>query len=189
MVKNSLLITLLFLFTFTLIISAGAQAPTFEQPAVVTTCGQSPAALMVKMICQQVGVECTQKDLLTGEELKESDYQTLIITMGTSSKGMGAAGTNMNQEEARIDKLIEVAEEKGIQILGAHVEGMSRRVDSNDEKSIEIVMPNSDALIIKNASNEDNFFTEKSEELNIPVEYFDKNMEMGNAVEKLFDVK
>lgn len=187
MLKNSLLITLLFLFTFTVMTSAGA--PAFEQPAVVTTCGQSPAALMVKMICQQVGVDCSQNDLLTAEDLKGSDYQTLIITMGTSGKGMGAAGTNMNQEEARIDKLIQIAEEKGIQILGAHVEGMSRRVDNNDEKSIEIVMPNSDALIIKNASNEDGFFTEKSEELNIPVVFFDKNMEMGNAIKELFKVQ
>jgi len=102
---------------------------------------------------------------------------------------MGAAGTNMDKEANRINSLIETAKEKGLQVLGAHIEGMSRRVDENDAKSIEIVMPQSDALIIKEASNEDGFFTEKSEELDIPVVFFEKNMEMGEAIKELFDIQ
>ncbi|MGM0601948.1 MAG: DUF6305 family protein [Bacillota bacterium] len=187
MFKKVLLLTLVTIFSLSFITSAAL--PVFEQPAVVTTCGQSPGALMVKMICQQAGVECEQKDLLTAADLEGSNYKTLIVTMGTSGKGMGAAGTNMNQEAERINALIKTAKENGLKVLGAHIEGMSRRVDENDAKSIEIVMPQSDALIIKEASNEDGFFTEKSKELDIPAIYFDKNMEMGEAVKELFDVQ
>lgn len=187
MIKKVLLLTIISLLALSFI--AYAELPVFEQPAVVTTCGQSPGALMVKMISQQVGVECEQNDLLTAADLAGSNYKTLIVTMGTSGKGMGAAGTNMDQEADRINSLIETAKEKGLQVIGAHIEGMARRVDENDAKSIEIVMPQSDALIIKNSSNEDGFFTEKSEELDIPIVFFDKNMEMGEAIKELFDVQ
>ncbi|MGM0548587.1 MAG: DUF6305 family protein [Bacillota bacterium] len=187
MIKKVLLFTVITLFTLTFISSAAM--PVFEEPVVVTTCGQSPGALMVKMIAQQVGINAEQKDLLTAEGLKGNDYKTLIVTMGTSGKGMGAAGTNMKQEAKRINNLIKVAQENGIQILGAHIEGMSRRADENDAKSIEIVMPQSDALIIKEASNQDDFFSKKSEELNIPAIFFDKNNEMGKAFQELFDIQ
>jgi hypothetical protein len=187
MIKKALLFTVISLFALSFITSAAM--PVFEQPVVVTTCGQSPGALMVKMISQQVGIDITQNDLLTAEALEESDYKTLIVTMGTSGKGMGAAGTNMDQEAERINNLITTAKENGLQVLGAHIEGMARRADDNDAKSIEIVMHQSDALIIKDASNQDGFFTEKSEELNIPAIFFDKNNEMGEAIKKLFDIQ
>jgi len=187
MIKKALLFTVISLFALTFITSAAM--PVFEQPVVVTTCGQSPGALMVKMISQQVGIKITQNDLITAEGLAGSNYKTLIVTMGTSGKGMGAAGTNMKEEAARINNLITTAKENGLQVLGAHIEGMARRADDNDAKSIEIVMPQSDALIIKDASNQDGFFTEKSEELNIPAVFFDKNNEMGEAIKKLFDIK
>ena len=187
MIKKALLFTVISLFALTFITSAAM--PVFEEPVVVTTCGQSPGALMVKMISQQVGIKITQNDLITAEGLAGSNYKTLIVTMGTSGKGMGAAGTNMKEEAARINNLITTAKENGLQVLGAHIEGMARRADDNDAKSIEIVMPQSDALIIKDASNQDGFFTEKSEELNIPAVFFDKNNEMGEAIKKLFDIK
>jgi hypothetical protein len=187
MIKKALLFTVISLFALSFITSAAM--PVFEQPVVVTTCGQSPGALMVKMISQQVGINITQNDLLTAESLEGSDYKTLIVTMGTSGKGMGAAGTNMKEEAERINNLITTAKENGLQVLGAHIEGMSRRADDNDAQSIEIVMHQSDALIIKDASNQDGFFTEKSEELNIPAVFFDKNNEMGEAIKKLFDIQ
>ncbi|ADO76617.1 DUF6305 family protein [Halanaerobium praevalens] len=187
MIKKILFLTVITLFTLTFV--GAAAMPVFEEPVVVTTCGQSPGALMVKMIAQQVGIKAEQKDLLTAEGLKGNNYKTLIVTMGTSGKGMGAAGTNMKQEAKRIDNLIETAKENGLQVLGAHIEGMSRRADENDAQSIEIVMPQSDALIIKDSSNQDDFFSKKSEELNIPAIFFDKNNEMGKAFQELFDIK
>jgi len=187
MIKKALFFTVISLFALSFITSAAM--PVFEEPVVVTTCGQSPGALMVKMISQQVGIKITQNDLITAEGLEGSNYKTLIVTMGTSGKGMGAAGTNMKEEAARINNLITTAKENGLQVLGAHIEGMARRADDNDAKSIEIVMPQSDALIIKDASNQDGFFTEKSEELNIPAVFFDKNNEMGKAIKKLFDIQ
>ncbi len=182
-----LLVAVLLVLVFSFTVNA-AELPVFNQPVVVTTCGQSPGALMVKMICQQSNIDCTQNDLLTVQDLKAGNFKTLIITMGTSGKGMGAAGTNMNEEEKRISSLIKTAKELNIKLIGAHVEGMSRRVDENDARSIEIVLPDSEALLVKNASNEDGYFAEKSEELEIPAVFFEKNMDMGAAINKFFDV-
>ena len=77
-----------------------------EAPAIVTTCGQSPGALMVKLLFKRAKIECEQNDALTADDLKDGKYKTLIITTGTSLKGMGAAGTDIDAEVKRIQAVI-----------------------------------------------------------------------------------
>jgi len=78
--------------------------PKVELPLAVTTCGQSPGALMVWVLCKQIKLPCDRADLLKAEDLKSkaeegNPYKTLIITTGTSMKGMGAAGVDIDYEE------------------------------------------------------------------------------------------
>ncbi len=168
--------------------------PEAKLPLVATTCGQSPAALMFKVMGGRINLLCTQNDLLTKEDLiskaeEGEGYKTLIITTGTSTKGMGAAGTDMNAEVARINGLIQEARKQGMLIVGAHIEGMSRRVDSMDALSIETVMPIADVLIIKAASDEDGYFTKLSEEKNIPMIVFEQPLEIADVLKKLFNLE
>ncbi len=122
------------------------EIPTVETPLVVTTCGQSPGALMIWVLSKQIKLPCDREDLLTAEHLKAkaeegNPYKTLIITTGTSMKGMGAAGVDIDYEVARIEAVIEEAKKEGILIIGAHIEGMARRVDATDAVSIATVIP------------------------------------------------
>ncbi len=69
---------------------------------------------------------CDWTNLLTAENLKTkaesgNQYKTLIITTGTSLKGMGAADVNMDVELYRINELIEEAKKEGIMIIGVHL--------------------------------------------------------------------
>ena len=45
--------------------------------------------------------------------------KVLFITTGTSMKGMGAAGTDINDEIARINALIAEAKKQGIYVIGS----------------------------------------------------------------------
>ena len=61
-----------------------------------------------------------------------ADCKTLILAVGGSSKGLGAAGIDADQELARTDALIAAAKEKGITILALHTGGSARRGTLSD---------------------------------------------------------
>ena len=191
------LVLTLGLFLVLSLISFAAQQPeipTVETPLVVTTCGQSPGALMVWVLSKQIKLPCDRDDLLTAEDLKAkaeegNPYKTLIITTGTSMKGMGAAGVDIDYEVARIEAIIEEAKKEGILIIGAHIEGMARRVDATDAASIATVIPESKLLLIREDSNEDGYFTKAAEEQGIPIITFKETLDLVDIFKQLFNLE
>lgn len=168
--------------------------PKVELPLVVTTCGQSPGALMVWVLSKQIKLPCDRDDLLTAEDLKAkaeegNPYKTLIITTGTSMKGMGAAGVDIDFETARIEAVIEEAKKQGILIIGAHIEGMARRVDATDAASIATVIPESKLLLIREDGNEDDYFTIAAEKQGIPIITFKKTLDLIDIFKQLFNLE
>jgi hypothetical protein len=135
--------------------------------------------------------QATPKDLVDAAEAG-TPYKSIIIVTGASLKGMGAAGVSIKDELARTAALIEEAERQGITIIGAHVEGMSRRAqgaapgDNSDELSIDAVCPSSDFMIVREDGNEDRRFTIISEENGIPLILFEKNMELGDVLKSVY---
>jgi len=101
--------------------------PKASTPILVTSCGQSEGPSMLNTILKRVGVVYDIVPLATGNDLKAKGYKTLIITMGASLKGMGAAGISIDDELKRISELIDAARKAKIAIIGAHIEGMKRR--------------------------------------------------------------
>ncbi len=188
-----LFLIMVFMLCFSGIGYAGQEAtlPKLELPLVVTTAGQSPGALMIWVLCNQIKLPCERADLLKAEDLKAkaeegNPYRTLIITTGTSMKGMGAAGVDIDFEVARIKSIIEEAKAEGITIVGAHIEGMARRVDATDTASIETVIPQSHLLLIREDSNEDGYFTKAAEELGIPIITFKETLDLADILKELF---
>lgn len=191
------LVLTLSLFLGLSLISFAAEQPSIpkvELPLVVTTCGQSPGALMVWVLSKQIKLPCDRNDLLTAEDLKAkaeegNPYKTLIITTGTSMKGMGAAGVDIDYEVARIEAIIEEAKKQGILIIGAHIEGMARRVDATDAASIATVIPESKLLLIREDGNEDDYFTIAAEKQGIPIITFKKTLDLIDIFKQLFNLE
>lgn len=196
-VFNLVLVLILSLFFCLSTISYATEQPSIpkvEPPLVVTTCGQSPGALMIWVLSKQIKLPCDRKDLLTAEDLKAkaeegNPYKTLIITTGTSMKGMGAAGVDIDYEVARIEAIIQEAKKEGILIIGAHIEGMSRRVDATDAASIATVIPESKLLLIREDSNEDSYFTKAAEEQGIPIITFKETLDLADIFKQLFNLE
>jgi len=167
--------------------------PELHRPILVTTCGQSPGALMVKLICDQLGIPCTEGDLLTADEfLSECSGETLdkvgvlFVTTGTSLKGMGAAGVEVDTEVARCTALIEAAREQGMIIIVGQIEGPSRRVDEYDEASITAMSPLADLLITRSDVNDDGYFTDLAETLGIPQIFIEETLDLEVLLPILF---
>jgi hypothetical protein len=169
--------------------------PELRAPIIVTTCGQSPGALMVKLICdsEQVAIACEEMDLLTADELLAEcpedikDFAgVLFVTTGTSLKGMGAAGVDVDSEVARCIALVEAARDLGMIIIVGQIEGPSRRVDEYDEASIRAMSPLADLLITRTDVNEDGYFTDLAEELEIPQIFIEETLDLEVLLPLLF---
>ena len=134
-------------------------------PVLVASCGQSTAPDTLNAILRKVAIPYDVVGAATVKDLAAKPYKTLIVTMGASLKGMGAAGVSIDDELKRTGELIEAARKAKITIIGAHIEGMSRRAqgaeagDTTDEQSIDLVAPKSDILFIRKDGNSDNRFT------------------------------
>ncbi len=179
--------------------SVGGQElpPRAETPVLVTSCGQSPGPTTLKVVLQRLKLDFVIEPLATPATLQEASpegnaVKTLIVVMGASLKGMGAAGISIEDELQRTAELISAARKAGIKIIGAHVEGMKRRAqgaaagDTTDEQSIDAVAPNSDLLLVYKEGNSDGRFNAISEARNIPLVEVEKMMDLVPALEKLF---
>lgn len=91
-----------------LALAAGGQESDFLQgmfdlraPLLVTTCGQSPGAPMLGLVCGEAGIACVRQDLVYAGDLAADcppgaeiyHAGVLFVTTGTSLKGVGAAGS------------------------------------------------------------------------------------------------
>jgi hypothetical protein len=98
----------------------------------------------------------------------------------------------MPDELARTAALLEEARRQGLTVIGAHVEGMARRAqgaspgDNSDELSIDAVMPGADFMIVRQDGDEDRRFTLISERHGVPLVLFEKNMELGELLTRVF---
>jgi hypothetical protein len=181
-------ITAVITVSFVLIASfaAGqAQAPKAETPVLLASCGQSPGPVMLKVILQKLGLKYELNALATPADLKAkaqagTPYKSLVIVMGASLKGMGAAGISIDDELKRSAELIDEARKEGIKIIGAHIEGMKRRSqgaaagDTTDEQTID------------EEGDSDGRFTTISKARNIPMIIVEKNLDLVTELGKLF---
>jgi len=155
--------------------SGGASSAEFDGklhgPFVMTTCGQSTGSVMCHMVATQAGVTSTDEHQLLADELDTvaPDAKTLIISTGTSGKGMGAAGTDVGDEIERCTAVAQAAKEKGMVVVCAHVEGMSRRTDANDQASIDAILPLADVIVCVEESDSDGLFSNYAQEHGIPI--------------------
>ena len=102
-----------------------------QTPAILTSIGQSADVDIANTLCTKAGIEVTLNKNITGDELPD-DCKTLILAVGGSSKGLGAAGIDADQELARTDALIAAAKDKGITVLAMHTGGSARRGTLSD---------------------------------------------------------
>ena len=151
-------------------------------PYLVTTCGQSPGAVMINMVAMQNGLQSTSENVLNAD-YDFSGINTLIVTTGTSMKGMGSAGTDVNVEIERNTATIKAAKEAGLTIVGAHVEGMARRADNADQQSIDAVLALSDIVVCTEDSDSDGFFTNYANEHGLPLIKVKDSLALADVME------
>ena len=138
-----------------------------EQPILLTSVGQSADVEMVKVMVEKNGLTYTMKSLANSEDLGEN--KTLLLAIGGSSKGLGAAGIDADQEIARVKALIEAADAKGMSIIAVHIGGEARRGELSD-KFIAPCFEKADYAIVVKDGDKDGLMNGLAAKAGIPMD-------------------
>ncbi|MDO5116309.1 MAG: DUF6305 family protein [Synergistaceae bacterium] len=121
----------------------------------LTSIGQSSDAMMVKLVLRALKITPDYDSIMQPEAL--GSQKVLIMVVGGSSKGLGAAGIDKDDEIKRMAALCKIAEKKKIKLLMMHVGGEGRRGTLSDF-FIKETIPHGDALILVDGANKDGLF-------------------------------
>lgn len=158
-------------------------APIADQPLILTSAGQSADVKMIESLIKKTDIPYTIDTVLNAENI--GDAKTLIIAIGGSSKGLGAAGIDTDEEIERVTTLIAKAKEDGMTIIGMHVGGEGRRGELSD-KFVNATVGSVDYLVYVESGNYDNLLTDLASENNIPFESVESIAGSLEALQKAF---
>jgi len=179
-------ITLLAVFGLVLAASPAAQTPQalFEQPMIITSAGQSSGDAQIALqLTKRAGLAAVLSKSGTSKDLE--NQKTLVLVLGASMKGLGAAGLDTNKEKERIRELTAQAKTKGIPILAMHLGGGQRRGELTDE-IVKEFLPMAKAAIVLKSGNADGLFTKICKDKAIPLIEIDKSLDAVEPLKTLF---
>ena len=138
----------------------------YKQPVFVTSFGQSTDAAMLDTVMKRIGVDYVYNATATAEAMK--GYKTVIIAVGASTKGLGAAGISESDETARAKAIMEYINSNEIEVICCHIGGSARRGTLSDLYS-DMVMEKASLIVLKEDANFDYKFTKYAEEHKKPI--------------------
>lgn len=160
------------------------------EPLLITNAGQGPGGKMARLLIirSQAVEDWTYNAEPQPEDLEGKPYKTMLVVIGSSSKGLGASGITIDDEIERLDRMIEKAKELDMQIIAAQIEGKARRDREGgpNERSINAIVPYADYIIVKEDANFDGKFTKISEENNIPMTIIEDTLELTEVIKAMY---
>lgn len=138
----------------------------YQQPVFVTSLGQSTDAAMLDTVMKRIGVDYVYNATATAEAMK--GYKTVVIAVGASTKGLGAAGISESEETARARAIMDYIKANDIEVICCHIGGSARRGTLSDLYA-DMVMEESSLIVLKEDANFDYKFTRYAEEHNVPI--------------------
>lgn len=148
-----------------------------DNPALLTSVGQSADIEMVRVLLTRAGMPFRSEALLYADGL-DSEDRTLILVVGGSAKGLGAAGISADDELARSQALVNQAREMGMSVIAVHVGGDARRGALSD-RFINFAIPVADYVIVVSTGNADGLFTDLTEQAGIQLTSVGRIAEAG----------
>ncbi len=164
--------------------SSGPTIADIQGPLFITDVGQGNTARMVEMMLRRLGDWEMKRDDTAKVEALGEEYRTLVIGVGGSTKGLGAAGLDISSEMERTRALLEKAKEMEIPVVGVHIGGEPRRGELSDPFN-ELVCEHSTAFIVYAGGNQDGFFTEIAEEHELHLVEVEQKPQTGEALAEL----
>ena len=110
----------------------------FPKPVFVTSFGQSTDGAMLQTVMKRIGVPFTYNPTATDSEV--AGAKTVVVAVGASTKGLGAAGVSEADEMDRARKVMARIQQDGIPVVFVHIGGETRRGALSDSLA-DLVLP------------------------------------------------
>ena len=135
-------------------------------------------------ICNILG--CKLSDIFIKESDEVADqWQSEIKRRlnDNEDSGLKIFGSGLRKIRQQSGKTIaQAAKDAGMVVVGAHIEGMARRTDNSDEKSIEAVMGMADVILVVEDSDSDGFFTDYAAQNNKPLIKVSEALDIASVI-------
>ncbi|MCP4751335.1 MAG: hypothetical protein GY866_10605 [Proteobacteria bacterium] len=138
---------------------------------------------MVKVLLIRARVKYTHNNLAK-PDLPEK-HKSVVMVVGYSGKGLGAAGISKEQEIERTRALLETAEEKNIPVVLTHIGGKSRRGPSSTIL-LEMVSENAACMVFVEGGNPDGLLTKLARNNGFPFRSSKKITQTLSLFKELF---
>lgn len=150
----------------------------------LTTVGQADSDIVGNVFKKAgaIGSYETQ-NMLQASEVAEGSV--VFLTLGASSKGLGAAGVDESSERARAAEFAAAASQGKFSLVLFHVGGTARRGASSDP-IIEAAFPGATACFVVSSGNEDAFFTNLASTNNVSLYEVSKALELVDYAKGMF---
>ena len=100
-------------------VTIGTITEKFQGPVLVTSFGQSTDGSMIEQVMKRLKtVAYTYNPTATSADL--GGVKTVVIAVGNSTKGLGAAGISQDQETARAKEFMAAAKKAGVKVICCH---------------------------------------------------------------------
>lgn len=162
---------------------AQSDLPRFQPPALITSAGQNAEVQMVAVLAKRANLDHQLNKMATAQDI--SNFKTLLLVLGASLKGLGAAGLDTNKEMERVKGLVAAAQQNNIPILCLHLGGEERRGAQSDE-FIKAFLPMARMAIVVKSGNKDGLFTQICQEKKIPLLEIEKITDALEPLKKAF---
>ncbi|MDD5088154.1 MAG: DUF6305 family protein [bacterium] len=163
--------------------AAVAEERPFAEPILLTSCGQSADVLMMKTLLARDSLSFEFLPSATAENLP--NMGSLLIVLGGSSKGLGAAKISEADEIARVTALTAAAEAAGIPILAAHIGGLNRRGPLSDPFN-RLGAEQSSRLVVVKGGDDDGFFAKIAAEKSIPLDTLNTALDVAPLLAEIY---
>ena len=165
-------------------VTIGSITEKFQGPVLVTSFGQSTDGSMIEQVMKRLKtVAYTYNPTATSADL--GGVKTVVIAVGNSTKGLGAAGISQDQETARAKEFMAAAKKAGVKVICCHIGGATRRGALSDAFA-DMVLPLSSFILVKEDGNEDGKFTSFAAANNIPITLVYGSKDTVDAFKQIF---
>lgn len=158
----------------------------YPSPFLMTSAGQNPDVLMVKIVAEREKLDFNYEALAETGDVQGN--KTLLLVMGVSMKGLGSAGIKLDDELARVDRLIGEARSREMSVIGMFAGGAGGRGgrDQLTDSVISHVAPMVDYLVVIKSGDKDGFLKGIAENNSIPLTYMNTIVDMTKIVPQIF---
>ena len=162
-------------------------------PMLITNAGQGPGGKMARLLVSQTKTIILDKDYFYKSEpveadLKERPYQALMVIIGSSDKGLGASGITIDQEIARLQKIMKYAKEIKLPVIAVLLEKDKRSTVATNpnERCIDLICQYAEWMIVTSGGNTDKRFDKLKAKYNIPLTLIDNAIDFTAVCKQIF---